>query len=260
MKRTSRPFAIKQMHNLIKPYGGAEKVARYLVEHRHVSLGQIESRLETAERVGLVEKGGDGKGLIHLIGRTQPHFLQRVKLRQNGMSDKQRIALDFLTKKLCIPQELALKLSSTHVASESVFKERARVIASIELPVEKYGVKRIPLSLYKNIIHLPPTKIKRYVEGMVLRVLENRFSSKILDSVFPLWKRFAQLKGIEPRTILAKVEYMIQEGIALSGRKIRQYSIQELKQRKTELDKMTPLEKKTFIERLAQARTDAIKS
>jgi macrodomain Ter protein organizer (MatP/YcbG family) len=251
MRKVNRKLVALEIENKLGAFNGSWAIARHLAVNRHMSAQRIEARLAVAEAVGLVKRG-ESNGLAYL-GLTQPMFAEKIRAAQVGLTLKQRDALSFLVG-IMVPKEMALRMCKTQVASRDLFLKRAKTIASIKLDPKKFGVERVPLHLFWKVIELPPTKMRRYIEAKILRDLENNHSRKVLDAVFPVWTKMRQVAKMEPRTILAKVEYMINEGIALSGRKIRQYSLEELKQRKAMLDRMTPLERKTFRKRLAQAK------
>jgi hypothetical protein len=184
---------------------------------------------------------------------TEPMFAEKIRAVQAGLTLKQRNAFSFL-RKLMVPEEMALRMCKTQVASRELFLKIAKAIASIELDPKKYGVKRVPLRLFWRVMDLPPTKMRRYIEARILADLENTHSRKVLDGVFPLWGKVRQIAKMEPRTILAKVEWLITNGVSLHGRYIRQYSLEQLEQVKGQLQKMAPEEQRTMKQRLTQAR------
>jgi hypothetical protein len=258
MIKKNRALVSCEVHKLIAPFGGTNSLARQVVELRHLSSEKVENRLRIAENAGIIKQGGNGEKLRSIIAVTNPKFLQRIRDANAGMTTKQRVALQFLLH-LGIPTQQAQKLCQTQMASRELFLARAKEIAKFELSLEKFGVDRIPLALFKHFIHLPPSKIRRYLkESSVLRKLENDHSIKILDSIFPVWSRFGQLKEMEPRTILAKVEYLVKNGISLHGRYIRQYSLEELAKLKDSFERMSSSEKRVMLKRLVFARKKAL--
>ncbi len=254
MRKINRAIITWNVHDLIAPFGGTKALAKQLVHVRHMSAGKVESRLKTAENIGLAKQGGDGKRLRYILDATNPTFLKRIQAINIGMTDKQICAYKFLIT-LKVPPQQAQKLCQTQMASRELFLTRAKEIAKFELSSEKYGMSKIPVTLIKHFIHLPPSKIKRFLEkSPIMRKLQNEHSAKVLDAIFPLWSRIGQLKKIAPITVLAKVEYLINNGILLHGRYIRQYSLEQLPKVKNTLQKMTEGEKLTMLQRLEQAR------
>lgn len=251
MRRVNRNLVALEIENKLKPFNGSADIARHLTVNRHMSAQRIEERLRMAEMVGLIKRG-ESSGLAYL-GLTQPMFAERLRAVQVGLTLKQRDAFSFLVG-IKIPEEMVLRMCKTQVASRNLFLKRAKVVASIKLDPKKYGVERVPIHLFWKVIELPPTKIKRYIEGKILSDLENNHSKKVLDEIFPVWTRLRQISKLEPRNILAKVEWLIQNGRSLHGRYIRQYSLEQLEQVKKELQKITPQEQRRMMQRLAQAK------
>jgi|GEM_PF-5313307 len=252
MRKVNRKLVALDVNKQLEPFNGSFAMAKHLVNNRHMSPKKLAFRIKTAENAGLIKRG-ESNGLTYL-GLSEPMFLERLRTTNVGLTLKQRTAFSFLIG-LKVPEEMALRLSQTQMASRELFLKRAKVIADIRVDPKKYGIDRVPVSLLWKVIDLPPTKIRRYIEARVFSEFETKQSQKVLDNVFPVWRRVKQISRMEPTTVLAKIEWLIENGVSLHGRYIRQYSLAQLKQVKSTLQKMTPQEMKLMKQRLAQAKS-----
>lgn len=255
MRKVNRNIVELEIQKEVTPFGGDAKMASY---HAHVtrhSADFINRRLRMAESVGLIRRGGDGKSLNYMILMNREKFLKKIAQATSGLglTENQQGAYVFL-RELDVPHEEALVLSRKKNSRKAIFVERARVLSKISLEVSRFGTERIPFSMYKRIIGLPPTKIKRYLYEKILRDLENKHAEQVLDAVMPYWRRVPLIKNMEVRIILEKVSFLINNGIQLHGYYIRKFSTNRLARELKRLRHLTPEEQRNLMQRLETAR------
>jgi len=172
------------------------------------------SRLRTMAFVGVPMKG-----LAFKLSLSQAQFAALIKRysQKHPLNSGQQALFDFLRKKK-VPQRLATKLASSKTYHQMKIPEKIAYFESINLDPAKYGVSKIPVRLYAQLLAKPLEEIMRGINRQILWKLEDEHSEKLLDAKLPNWRSvqslFPKTGGrIRPTKILQRVRDLILAGI-----------------------------------------------
>ena len=113
---------------------------------------------------------------------------------------------------------------------------RFKFFESFNLDPKIYGVTKIPLKMYEQMLHIRLSTIRKGVRKRILWVLEDRHAKKQLDRLLPGWKRSRVLTRrradgnirIRPATLLRNARAIIRLGKKPTVDALIRYSIETI--------------------------------
>jgi|GEM_PF-5451037 len=244
----------KQLHELIQPHGGTLQGARFLVETKSVKIEEARRRIELMKQAGI-------KGVTRNLGASKRDFEEMIK-RKKGvgverLSPKQKASYMLLIMNEILPEQ-AIQLATIKGVNVSSFEKRLAVLKR-KLDFSKYGVNRLPSKLYSQLIHLDSYRMQKPLRAKILRPLENANARRILYVAFPQWKKMKHVYGlIEARTVLAKLEYLLEKGKMPYEKYLRQYSLEQLPTVIPSIEPIDPKLSEWILSKIKQARKEGL--
>ncbi|MDD2531900.1 MAG: hypothetical protein PHY04_04090 [Candidatus ainarchaeum sp.] len=252
--RTTRAvleYRTKRVYGLIKPFGGEVSGASYLIRHRKMRVEEIARRVELLEKLNLKP------GIIRVLGYTNKEFSEFIARKtgfgRDSLQPAQREAYELLISK-GVGLENSLKIAFRRGMNRFSCEKRFALLEQ-DLSPSRYGLKKIPKEVIPLLMHLKPFVLNEVIKSHVLLVMENYNAKRILNTVFPSWRKMSVVYGkIEPRTVLAKFELIVKKRKVPTMGVLREYSVKEIPQRVKGLELLNPNLRKWMIEKMSELK------
>ena len=246
---------VRDVHAMIKPFGGSKRGADYLVRKRRISVPELE------RRVTIIKSANIRIGAIRPLGISREKFEEYVKRKSSqgvgGLLPKQREVYGYLLWR-GVSREKALKLASVRVTRLGLYLPRERILRE-KLDKAKYGIHRLPEEFLPLVIHLSPSRLREFLKSVVLPKIADVNAARILGVALPSLKKMQHVHGVlSPKTILEKTEFMIASGVIPKERYLRHNSLEELKKMLPSMEKLNPSLQKWLLDKIMGAKKEGL--
>jgi hypothetical protein len=208
----------RKVFKQLEPFGVSRADVSYLVKIRRRMPREVKVRLGRMQLAGVPMRG-----LLKKLGLSNPKFEKLLEQHESGeafsrkilpLEERETQVFDYLVGE-GIPEKEAAEIARSKREYRFVLRDMlAKVthLKELELDRKRYGVSRIPLKYWIEVIGLPKALFFRKLQKRVLEPLEDEHATKQLDKKFSEWKNISVAKNLRPATILDRYEAAISVG------------------------------------------------